>query len=137
MNNPNNSGDSHVELLSPSVLGDRVELTQRAATKALELQETNPDLRGGGLRLYLDGKGCDGFYYGVAFDPISEEDQVFNSLGVQIVVDPQTLPFVVGSSIDWVDDERGKGFLVENPNHRKFRGKFFKRENWQDRLNLT
>lgn len=84
------------------------------------------------LRLYLDGKGCDGFYYGVSFDSKSQEDIGFLTGDVEIVVDPDTLPYVSGSRITWVDDERGKGFLVENPNHRKFRGKFYRSKRWKN-----
>lgn len=85
------------------------------------------------LRLYCEGKGCDGFRYGVAFTDVEPEDLHFYIDGLWCVVDLETLPFVFGSEISWVDDERGKGFLVENPRHKYYRGKFFKRKGWQDR----
>ena len=53
---------------------------------------------------------------------------------INIVVDPDTYTFCKGSVIEWVDDDRGQGFLVENPNHKKFRGKFYKRQSWQKAL---
>ena len=87
------------------------------------------------LRLYLEGKGCDGFTYGVAFDPAGKSDHVFpQDLGLQVTVDTQTFPYVQGATITWVDDERGRGFLVDNPRHRKFRGKFYRRKNWEQKL---
>jgi iron-sulfur cluster assembly accessory protein len=111
-----------------------IHLTESAAVAARELQLSNPDFANGSLRLYLDGKGCDGFYYGVTFDQATPTDIQFTSQELTILVDPDTIEFVDGSTITWVDDERGKGFLVENPNHRRFRGKFYKRSAWQQKL---
>ncbi|MFK7823882.1 MAG: HesB/IscA family protein [Oligoflexales bacterium] len=109
-----------------------------AIINALDLRKNNPDWQEKSLRLYLEGKGCDGFYYGVCFDEAKPEDlrlaQSFGGESIDLLVDSDTLKFTDGSQIIWVDDERGKGFLVENPNHRKFRGKFFKRSNWEQRL---
>jgi iron-sulfur cluster assembly accessory protein len=113
---------------------EEIKLTDSALEQALMLKSASPDLNGKGLRLYLEGKGCDGFYYGVTFDTPTATDLLFSSQGIDILVDPETLAFVKGSVIDWIADERGQGFLVENPNHRKFRGKFFKRQEWQSRL---
>jgi iron-sulfur cluster insertion protein len=111
-----------------------IELTERAAEMAIKLAAENSEYSGKVLRLYLDGKGCDGFFYGVSFDQPSPQDLKFSSNNTVIVVDSDSIEFVDGSNIDWVDDERGRGFLVENPNHRKFRGKFYKRSNWQTKL---
>jgi iron-sulfur cluster assembly accessory protein len=90
------------------------------------------------LRVYLEGKGCDGFYYGVAFDTEQRpDDTVLEINGLTIVVDKDSLSFMEGSKVVWVDDERGRGFLVENPNQRAYRGKFYKRKDWQARQNIT
>lgn len=86
------------------------------------------------LRLYLEGKGCDGFIYGICFDSRDPADISFSQDGVELVVDTTTYPFVAGSVIHWLKEAERSGFLVDNPNHKKFRGKFFKRKNWQGRL---
>jgi iron-sulfur cluster assembly accessory protein len=111
-----------------------IQLTEQGILAAKELQGGNPEWAHQSLRLYLEGKGCDGFYYGVTFDKPEEDDVHFEQGGIDLIVDPETLKYCVGSKIDWVDDERGKGFLVDNPHQRKFRGKFFKRQSWQERL---
>lgn len=112
--------------------------SEEAIKNAIELQKSQPQWHKLPLRLYIEGKGCDGFYYGVSFDEAQAEDQRFPQVlagqSIDLVVDPETLKFTTGSQIVWVDDERGKGFLVENPRHRKFRGKFFKRSNWEQKL---
>ncbi len=109
-------------------------LSEAGLKAALKLRLEQVEFQDKSLRVYLEGKGCDGFTYGVTFDTQQPDDTVFPHDGLAVVCDPQSLPFLTGSVIEWVDDERGRGFLVENPNHRKFRGKFFKRSNWQDRL---
>lgn len=108
-----------------------IRLTEIAVKEALSLKIAQEKKD---LRVYLDGKGCDGFFYGVAFDERSAEDHVFSQDGIDLICDPESYKFIRDSVVDWVDDERGRGFLVENPHHRKFRGKFYKRENWEERL---
>ena len=116
------------------MVGTEIELSTEAHKQALLLQENNSEWKDLPLRIYLEGKGCDGFFYGVSFDKATSDDMTFDQGGIELVVDAKSLDFVRGSKIHWVDDERGKGFLVENPSHKKFRGKFFKRENWENRL---
>jgi iron-sulfur cluster insertion protein len=91
-------------------------------------------LSGQALRVYIEGKGCDGFYYGVSFDKPAADDVAWTCGSLQVVIDPESLKFMHGSTVNWVDDERGRGFLVENPNHRKFRGKFYRKGDWHERL---
>ena len=112
-----------------------IQISPRALAAALELQETTLRYRNLPLRLYLDGKGCDGFFYGVTFDSQSPDDLVFpQEGGLLLIIDRPAFEFCRGSTIEWVDDERGTGFLVENPHHWKFRGKFFKRKAWIEKL---
>jgi iron-sulfur cluster insertion protein len=111
-----------------------VNFTDEAAMAALDLQAKTPEYQGLAVRVYIDGKGCDGFYYGVTFDAPSADDLKFEVKGLQVIIDSETLKYIRGSEISWVSDERGTGFLVSNPNHKKFKGKFFKREKWQERM---
>ncbi len=92
---------------------------------------------GSPIRVYIDGKGCDGFYYGVAFGTRDDLDLVADQEGLTILCDRESHQFLAGSIVTWVDDERGQGFLVENPNHRKFRGKFYRKKNWQDSISRS
>ena len=103
-----------------------VVFTDEAAAAALDLQAKTPAYKGQSVRLYIDGKGCDGFYYGVTFDMPSSEDLKFDIKSVPVIIDVETLKYIRGSEISWVNDERGTGFLVSNPNHKKFKGKFCK-----------
>jgi iron-sulfur cluster assembly accessory protein len=70
-----------------------------------------------GLRVYVQGGGCSGFQYGL----IVEEgpgvgDQVFESNGIKLYVDPISVRYLKGAEIDWIDNIAGGGFTIRNPN---------------------
>ena len=114
-------------------MNELVNFTDRAAEEALKMSQSVESYQGLPIRIYIEGKGCDGFTYGVAFDKVLDDDHSFKSKGLHVIVDKDSRQFLENSIIDWVDDERGKGFLVENPNQKSYRGKFFKRKSWQKR----
>lgn len=69
------------------------------------------------LRVYVSGRTCSGFQYGIALDnEPRESDSTFESEGLKVLVDEQSIQVMAGSKLDFIDDERGKGFMVENPN---------------------
>ena len=110
-----------------------ISITNEAYDKAVQIRESNASYQGQSLRLYLDGKGCDGFYYGVSFDTKSADDLSLQVRELEIIIDEETYYFCSGSTIKWlVHEELGEGFLVDNPEHRKFRGKFYKRKSFQN-----
>ncbi len=109
-----------------------ISISPEAYMKAIELRDNNEEYQGKSLRLYLDGKGCDGFYYGVSFDEKSKDDLELQIDDLKLIIDEETNYFCTGSTIKWlVHEELGEGFLVDNPEHRKFRGKFYKRKSFQ------
>lgn len=70
-----------------------------------------------GLRVFVSGGGCSGMQYGMAFEPNPREDDLTTMLeGVKIVIDPISLDYLHGASIDYVDTLMGGGFSIENPN---------------------
>jgi iron-sulfur cluster assembly accessory protein len=69
------------------------------------------------LRVYVSGKSCSGYQYGMALDnKPGETDSTFDSQGLKVLIDEVSMQYMAGATIDYVDDERGKGFLVDNPN---------------------
>ncbi len=64
----------------------------------------------------MRGGGCSGFQYQLAFDNQRDGDVVFEYDGLKILVDAQSLPYVDGSAIDYVESLQGAGFQVNNPN---------------------
>lgn len=70
------------------------------------------------LRVWVAGGGCSGLQYGLALDDGQPEDgdQIFEQDGIRIFVDDLSLNYMEGSSVDYVDDQLGGGFKIENPN---------------------
>jgi len=80
------------------------------------LQQRNLD-NSYGLRVFISGQGCSGFQYGMGLEnKPSETDTVFECEGMRVIVDEGSMQFMNGATINYIDDERGKGFLVDNPN---------------------
>jgi len=94
-----------------------VTITDNGAEKVREFlaaQEADAGLAG--LRVGVRGGGCSGFQYQLAFDEQREDDTVFESHGLKLLVDEASLPYVRGSVIDYEESLQGAGFKVDNPN---------------------
>ncbi len=69
------------------------------------------------LRIYVTGKSCSGYQYGMALDNQAREtDTTLSKEGVRLLIDDISMQYMLGSTIDYIDDERGNGFMVDNPN---------------------
>lgn len=69
------------------------------------------------LRVFVAGGGCSGLQYGMSFEAQPEEnDTVVEVNDVRLVVDPTSLDYLHGSTIDFVDSLMGGGFRIDNPN---------------------
>ena len=93
-----------------------IDFSDAAALKVRELveEEENPNLK---LRVYVTGGGCSGFQYGFTFDEkVNEGDMAIEKNEVTLVVDPRSLQYLVGGTVDYVDGLEGSRFLVNNPN---------------------
>ena len=94
-----------------------ITFTDLGARKVAEfLSSQDTDTSSAGLRLGVRGGGCSGFQYQLAFDEQRDGDQVFEDQGLKVFVDAQSLPYVHGSQIDYIDQLTGAGFQVNNPN---------------------
>jgi len=72
---------------------------------------------GQALRLGVRKTGCSGWAYDVSVArEVAPEDRQFESNGVRIVVDPESLPYLQGSSIDFVTQGLNSTFKFDNPN---------------------
>lgn len=68
------------------------------------------------FRVYVEGGGCSGMQYGFSFDQKKEDDFVVHCGTIDVLVDPQSSLYLKGSTVDYVEDLRGSGFTVKNPN---------------------
>ncbi len=105
--------DMPVPVVAPSV----IHVTEAAASKIQELlnEEGKAD---SGLRVFVQGGGCSGFQYGLMIEEAGAGvgDQLFESNGVKLLVDPVSLSYLKGAEVDFVDTITGGGFTIKNPN---------------------
>ena len=75
--------------------------------------------KGVGVRLGVKTTGCSGLAYKLEYaDVVSPEDQVFESYGVKILIDPKSLTYLDGTELDFVREGLQQGFKFNNPNER-------------------
>ena len=93
-----------------------ISLTEAAATRALMLIERSetPVL---GLRVGVNSKGCNGMSYEVEYArEESKLEEVVVDRGVKIFIDPMAVMYVLGSTMDYVEDKFHSGFVFDSPN---------------------
>ena len=73
--------------------------------------------KGEGVRLGVKTSGCSGMAYTLEFvDTIDADDQVFETDGVKVFVDPKSLVYLDGTELDYVREGLQEGFKFHNPN---------------------
>jgi len=68
-----------------------------------------------GLRIGVVGGGCSGFQYQLNFDSEKEGDRVVDLGGVRVFVDDFSMPYIAGTTLDYVEGLHGAGFRFDNP----------------------
>jgi iron-sulfur cluster assembly protein len=108
--------DDTLETL-PLVMDDEsIVLLPAAADKIRSLLDER-NMPEHGLRVFVAGGGCSGMQYGMAIEKEPGEfDTVFERHGVKVFVDPTSMMYLAGSTVDYVDNLMGGGFRIENPN---------------------
>src|SRR5271168_4853354 len=73
--------------------------------------------KGVGLRLGVRTTGCSGLAYKLEYvDEANPEDQVFESNGIKVYVDPKSLAYIDGTELDFGREGLNEGFKFNNPN---------------------
>lgn len=93
-----------------------ITLTEKAVEKLKEFCESEAiDYQS--IRIKVIGGGCAGMTNDMSFsNTINETDEVFESLGFKVIIDPLSLQYLDGTEIDWVDQGYTSGFKFNNPN---------------------
>ena len=90
-------------------------MTDAAIEKVKYFAKSMPDSENKPLRIFVHGGGCSGFQYGFQFDEQHDGDNVMEFAGITVLVDPQSATYLRDSTVDYVEDFRGAGFSVTNP----------------------
>ena len=92
-----------------------VSVTERAFARLAEIAEDSGEARA--LRVAVLGGGCSGFQYEFELeDGSADGDTIIEANGQRVLIDPESLPFLAGSVVDFRDELIGARFAVENPN---------------------
>lgn len=95
-----------------------ITITPRAAQKYLEIL-AEEGKQGWGLRFAERMAGCSGFEYMLDYsEKAGEDDEIFESEGIQIHINKKMKNRLLGSEIDYIDSLHNSGFKVSNPNVR-------------------
>ena len=95
---------------------DVIEISPAAAERVQQLLDER-NLQDHALRVFVSGGGCSGMQYGMGLDGEPRPDDMrFEFSGIQVIIDPLSMGYLQGATIDYVEDLMGGGFKIENPN---------------------
>ena len=94
-----------------------IHLTPKAAAKIREQVAKRPQAGPqSGIRVGVKGGGCSGLSYVIEYcDAPRTRDRVFEEAGAKVYVDPKSLIYLNGTTLDFVDTFQQKGFKFVNP----------------------
>ena len=94
-----------------------IEFTSKAAMKVAQMVAAKDLAKEPILRVYIQGGGCSGFQYGFTFeDGAADDDMIVKNGDVQLVIDPMSYQYLLGSEVDYKEDLQGSRFVINNPN---------------------
>lgn len=103
---------SHAETSSGLILTETAAKEIQKIIKDQELDASKIRLRVG-----VKGGGCSGFSYLLDLTEVQKEtDEVFDMHGIKVIVDPKSLLYLNGVTVDFRDEIMGRGFVFNNPN---------------------
>ena len=87
-----------------------------AAAKEIRRRQSSSQQPGSYFRLGVKEGGCCGLYYTLDLtEKIQERDCTYQSQGISILVDQQSVPYLQNLKLDYAEDLMGGGFRFENP----------------------
>ena len=93
-----------------------ITLTDSASARINNVMNANSEL-GSRFRVYVTGGGCSGFQYGFKFDSeVAFDDDVIEFGNFSVLLDSMSYPYLLGSTLDFVEDLSGSKFIINNPN---------------------
>lgn len=95
-----------------------IQLSEMAAEKIKDLIAQQSMEKDGGLRIYANSGCCSNKSYGMSLDNKHyPEDNVFESQGVRILVDPTSFAQLEGASVNYYKDDNQEGFTIDKPSN--------------------
>lgn len=106
------------DLASRTAPPNLVQISEQALAQIQKLMQEDPSATqpGKGLRLGVQGGGCSGLSYKIAFDDQQANDYVMDIANVTVFIDPKSAIYLKGIVLDYQGGLEGKGFVFQNPN---------------------
>ncbi len=98
---------------------NQIFVTDAAVAEVKRMIASKQEDQGKGLRLAVKGGGCSGLSYDMKFDTKKPGDQEYNFDGLLVVVDPKSSLYLAGTTFDYMDTLKDKGFKFKNPSASK------------------
>jgi iron-sulfur cluster insertion protein len=105
--------DSSLNIAESATPG--VNLTPKAVEAIRKMHQQEGLGSDQGLRIAVVGGGCSGFQYSLSFDSKKDGDVVTGLDGVNVLVDEISLPYIAGTTLDYVEGLHNAGFRFDNP----------------------
>jgi iron-sulfur cluster assembly accessory protein len=105
--------DSSLNIAESAMPG--VNLTPKAVEAIRKMHQQEGLGSDQGLRIAVVGGGCSGFQYSLSFDSKKDGDVVTGLDGVNVLVDEISLPYIAGTTLDYVEGLHNAGFRFDNP----------------------
>lgn len=92
-------------------------ISDKAKTRVLDILKTENKDESYFVRVSVTSGGCSGLSYDMDFDnEVKTADEIFEDKGMKLVVDPKSILYLLGTTLDFSDGLNGKGFFFNNPN---------------------
>lgn len=99
---------------------DNIRITTKALKEVFKIKEQNTIPDDYGLRVGVKGGGCSGMSYTLGFDAVAKDnDKIMDANGVKVFIDPKSIFYLMGVTLDFSDGLMGRGFTFNNPNATK------------------
>jgi iron-sulfur cluster assembly protein len=109
---------SNREFMNTEIASPAINVSERAAKKILALLAKDGVSREqGGLRVGVQGGGCSGLSYAMRLDTQARDrDKIFEAFGARVFVDPKSLLYLNGTTLEYEETLMRQGFVFVNPN---------------------
>ena len=105
--------------MSTEAAQDQVVIITEAAAREINtiIEQQELDKESVRLRVGVKGGGCSGFSYLLDLTETQKEsDELFEQHGIKIIIDPKSMLYLGGVTVDFKDELMGRGFVFNNPN---------------------
>ncbi len=112
------------ERIIPEIEGidtsDHIFVSERAIEAISQIKAENSIPDDMFIRIATKSGGCSGMNYIIGFDTLQNDNDItYKVRNHTFIVDRKSIFYLMGVTLDYIEDERGKGFVFDNPYHEK------------------